>query len=126
MREFICINCPLGCQLKVDDSDLNNIKVTGNTCKRGERYGIDEVLNNNNIDIAILDSVVTTLDYVELAKKVKISNKEANVIFITEDEELYNGQNNGYVLKPVDEEKISKAVEELVYPKKVRVNKTVN
>jgi CxxC motif-containing protein len=45
MREFICINCPLGCQLKVDDSDLSNIKVTGNTCKRGERYGIDEVLN---------------------------------------------------------------------------------
>ena len=44
MREFICINCPLGCNLKVDDSDLSNIKVTGNTCKRGEKYGIDEVL----------------------------------------------------------------------------------
>ena len=45
MREFICINCPLGCQLKVDDSDLNNIIVTGNTCPRGKKYGIDEVLN---------------------------------------------------------------------------------
>ena len=45
MRELICINCPMGCQLKVDDSDLNNIKVTGNTCKRGETYGINEVLH---------------------------------------------------------------------------------
>jgi len=45
MRELICINCPLGCHLTVDDSDLNNIIVTGNTCPRGKRYGIDEVLN---------------------------------------------------------------------------------
>ncbi len=45
MKEFICINCPMGCLLKVDDSDLNNIKVTGNTCKRGETYGINEILH---------------------------------------------------------------------------------
>ena len=45
MREFICINCPLGCHLTVDDSDKNNVKVTGNTCKRGETYGINEVLH---------------------------------------------------------------------------------
>ena len=45
MRELICINCPMGCQLKVDDSNLNNIIVTGNTCKRGETYGINEVLH---------------------------------------------------------------------------------
>ena len=45
MRDLICINCPMGCQLKVDDSDLNNIKVSGNTCKRGETYGINEVLH---------------------------------------------------------------------------------
>lgn len=44
MREMICICCPLGCHLTVDDSDLNNIKVTGNTCKRGENYGRDEII----------------------------------------------------------------------------------
>lgn len=32
IREMICINCPMGCHLTVDDSDKNNIKVTGNTC----------------------------------------------------------------------------------------------
>lgn len=45
MKEFICINCPLGCHLTVDDSDLNNVVVTGNTCPRGAKYGKDEVTN---------------------------------------------------------------------------------
>ncbi len=45
MRELICINCPLGCNLKVDDTDLNNIIVSGNTCPRGAKYGKDEILN---------------------------------------------------------------------------------
>lgn len=54
MRELICINCPMGCQLKVDDSDLNNIKVTGNTCKRGETYGINEVLHPKRMVTSIV------------------------------------------------------------------------
>ncbi|MBQ7641102.1 MAG: DUF1667 domain-containing protein [Acholeplasmatales bacterium] len=45
MKEFVCICCPMGCHLVVDDSDKSNIKVTGNTCKRGEVYGINEVTN---------------------------------------------------------------------------------
>lgn len=43
MREMICICCPLGCHLVVDDKDLNDIKVTGNTCLRGVKYAKDEV-----------------------------------------------------------------------------------
>lgn len=43
MREFVCISCPMGCHLVVDDSDKNNITVTGNTCPRGKMYGINEV-----------------------------------------------------------------------------------
>ena len=43
MREFVCISCPMGCHLKVDDSDKDNIIVTGNTCNRGKIYGINEV-----------------------------------------------------------------------------------
>ncbi len=42
-REMICINCPMGCHLTVDDSDANNIIVTGNTCPRGKTYAINEV-----------------------------------------------------------------------------------
>ncbi|GAB6169603.1 DUF1667 domain-containing protein [Clostridium carnis] len=42
VKELICICCPMGCHLKVD---IENNKVTGNTCKRGEQYGINEVTN---------------------------------------------------------------------------------
>ena len=43
MKELICINCPLGCRLSVDDSNLEDIKVTGNTCLRGVKYAVSEV-----------------------------------------------------------------------------------
>ncbi len=43
MKEMICINCPMGCRLTVDDSDINNIKVTGNTCPRGITYAVNEI-----------------------------------------------------------------------------------
>ena len=37
MRELICITCPKGCHLKVDEE--NDYKVTGNGCPRGAIYG---------------------------------------------------------------------------------------
>lgn len=41
-RELTCIVCPKGCQLTaVADAD-GNIRVTGQTCKRGEEYAISE------------------------------------------------------------------------------------
>ena len=41
MKEFICIVCPRGCHLKVDDE----MNVTGNTCPRGKVYAINEMTN---------------------------------------------------------------------------------
>lgn len=41
MRKMICIICPKGCHLEIDD----NQKVTGNSCKRGETYAINEITN---------------------------------------------------------------------------------
>lgn len=44
IRELTCISCPLGCPLKVETDEAGNVvKVTGNTCKRGEEYGTREV-----------------------------------------------------------------------------------
>lgn len=42
VRELICISCPRGCHLKVDDQTL---EVTGNQCIRGKNYGVSEVTN---------------------------------------------------------------------------------
>ena len=41
VRKLICISCPRGCHLEVDE----NLNVTGNTCPRGKTYGIAEVTN---------------------------------------------------------------------------------
>lgn len=43
MKELICIVCPNGCRLQVDEE--NGCRVTGNTCPRGEEYGRSEVLH---------------------------------------------------------------------------------
>lgn len=43
MKELICIVCPKGCHLKVDEN--NGFAVTGNACKRGEVYGKKELQN---------------------------------------------------------------------------------
>ena len=39
MKELICIVCPRGCHLSVDD----NLNVTGNSCPRGEAYAKAEL-----------------------------------------------------------------------------------
>ena len=41
IKELICITCPKGCHLSIDD-DMN---VKGNSCKRGEIYAKNEVTN---------------------------------------------------------------------------------
>ena len=41
MKEFICIVCPKGCHLQVDDSG----NVSGNTCIRGDKYGKQEAID---------------------------------------------------------------------------------
>jgi CxxC motif-containing protein len=43
MKELICIVCPKGCHLKVDEN--NDYKVTGNGCERGVEYGKNELVN---------------------------------------------------------------------------------
>ena len=60
-KELICICCPRGCHLKVN---IEENKVTGNSCKRGERYGVTEVTNPVR--------VVTTT--------VKVNNGELDVL----------------------------------------------
>ena len=42
MKELVCIVCPRGCRLKVDEE--NDFAVTGNTCPRGAEYGRNEIM----------------------------------------------------------------------------------
>lgn len=43
MTNIICITCPKGCHLSVDEQ--NDYAVTGNSCPRGAEYGRNELLH---------------------------------------------------------------------------------
>ena len=66
MKELICIICPRGCHLKVDD-ELN---VTGNSCPRGAVYAKTELTHPTRT----LTSTVKIMSEVEVRLPVK-SNK---------------------------------------------------
>ncbi|MCR3758124.1 DUF1667 domain-containing protein [Clostridium felsineum] len=62
-RELICICCPKGCHLKVDDKSL---KVEGNSCPRGAEYGVNEITNpvriiTSTVKVEKGDAVVVTV-----------------------------------------------------------------
>lgn len=47
MKELICIVCPRGCHLKVDEE--HDYAVTGNSCPRGEAYGKRELTHPTRV-----------------------------------------------------------------------------
>ncbi|MFA6627656.1 MAG: DUF1667 domain-containing protein [Bacilli bacterium] len=62
MRDLICIVCPRGCHLTVE-----NGKVTGNFCKRGIQYGLQEATNPVRMvtsTVAIHDGLIARLPVV--------------------------------------------------------------
>lgn len=48
-RNLTCIGCPLGCSVSVTMEQKKVVKVTGNTCRRGEIYARKEVANPTRI-----------------------------------------------------------------------------
>ena len=74
MKELICIICPRGCHLKVDE---NNV-VTGNSCPRGAKYAIDELTH----PVRMLTSTVKIISIVEERLPVKTRTSiDKNLIF---------------------------------------------
>ena len=47
MKELVCIVCPKGCRLHVDEE--NDYAVTGNGCPRGAVYGHNEIKNPTRV-----------------------------------------------------------------------------
>lgn len=43
VKKFVCICCPIGCELTATVKDDGEISVTGNTCKRGAAYAVTEL-----------------------------------------------------------------------------------
>ncbi|MBD5457476.1 MAG: DUF1667 domain-containing protein [Lachnospiraceae bacterium] len=49
VKNLTCINCPMGCPLTIEMDENEVVKVSGNTCKRGEIYARKEVTNPTRI-----------------------------------------------------------------------------
>lgn len=50
-KELVCIVCPKGCRLAIikDEKSESGYRVEGNTCSRGEKYGIKELTNPTRV-----------------------------------------------------------------------------
>ena len=49
ITNLICISCPKGCNLTIDDSEGSELKVTGYNCKRGLKYAISEMTHPERV-----------------------------------------------------------------------------
>jgi CxxC motif-containing protein len=45
IKNITCIECPVGCSLRVDIENCRVVKVEGHKCPKGEKYAIAEVEN---------------------------------------------------------------------------------
>ena len=45
IKKLTCTVCPLGCNMEVEIDGGVIAKITGNICKRGEKYATDEITN---------------------------------------------------------------------------------
>ncbi len=70
MESIICIQCPVGCKISID-SIGEKIKITGNKCKRGEEYALQEIKN----PVRMLTTTVFVEDGIQRMLPVK-SDKE--------------------------------------------------
>ncbi len=84
---------------------------------------IDECLKwtkKNKVDVAFLDIEMRDMNGIELAKKINDIHPHANIIFVTGHKEYameaYSVYPAGYILKPVDEKEVKKALSKLRYP----------
>ena len=66
-KELTCICCPMGCALNIEMENNEIVKISGNTCKRGDTYARAEIVRPVRM--------VTTIVKVENGKlKISVGN----------------------------------------------------
>jgi CxxC motif-containing protein len=61
---FICIKCPLSCEIELIEEDKKILEIRGHTCKQGEKYVTDEFTNPVRIlttTIRVKDGILPVL-----------------------------------------------------------------
>lgn len=55
-KEFVCINCPMGCRLTVS-GESGALEISGYTCERGKTYAEAEVTNPTRTITALVSVI---------------------------------------------------------------------
>lgn len=126
-------------KILVLDDERNALEMLMNIVKdaapEAEPYGFrdpEEALawaaKNAPVDVAFLDIQMRGITGLTVAKRLKESNPRVNVIFTTGYSEYAvdacNMQTSAYLLKPVSEEKVRAALDNLLYPIEVKHTNT--
>ena len=76
VKNLTCINCPMGCPLTIEMEGEQVIRVSGNTCKRGEIYARKEVTNPTRIVTTTVKVLNGTSDPVSVKTKEDIPKEK--------------------------------------------------
>ena len=125
--------------LLVDDEELQLIRLENEVkkvlpagseclCYINPLQVLEEVADAQ-IDIAFLDIEMPVVNGIQLAKKIKAINPKINIIFVTAYEDYalnaYNLHASGYIVKPVNEDKIRREFDNLRYPIEIKATKSL-
>ena len=78
--ETVCICCPIGCRLKIEEVN-SEVRVSGNSCPRGKDYGITEYTAPKRVLTTSLSkgSVTNTLKPTDAILKEKLYDAIAEI-----------------------------------------------
>lgn len=76
VRNLTCISCPMGCPLRVEMQGKDVIRVSGNTCKRGDIYARKEVTNPTRIVTSTVKVANGSIDMVSVKTKEDIPKEK--------------------------------------------------
>ena len=76
VKNLTCINCPMGCPLTIEMEGERVIRVSGNTCNRGEIYARKEVTNPTRIVTTTVKVINGTSDMVSVKTKEDIPKEK--------------------------------------------------
>ena len=53
-KSMICINCPIGCRINAERTESLDWSISGNECRRGESYVLQELTNPLRVLTALM------------------------------------------------------------------------
>ena len=81
--EIVCVQCPMGCKLKITMDEENKISdISGYTCERGKQYAVQEITDPKRIIPSSIKVVNGELPLVSVKTDRPVSKKLISEIML--------------------------------------------